>query len=168
MALFRRRRWPRAVAAVAVLAVVVAVAVALTRSPPKPAAVPEIVETAEPVPDPTPDSVALAAVLSASDATLRSYADKQVAADGVRVLSVPGPGAAWVGTSASDRVLVVIAGVGQSFAGIAAGTPVSFTGTVRLMDARSGFGKALGLGAADDAELERQRAYVEVTAFESA
>lgn len=166
MALFVRRRWPKVLAAVGVLAAVVALLVVMTRDdPPRGTADPEIVETAEPVPDPTPPSVSLETVLSAP--VLRPHAEKQVQAERVRVLSVPGPSAAWVGTP-SARVLVVVTGVGPSFSGVSPGARLSFTATVRLVDPRSGFGRALGLGAADDAELERRGGYLEVAAFETA
>lgn len=166
MALFVRRRWPKVLAAVGVLALVVLVVVLMTRdsSPARRAGSgdPEIVETGEPVPDPTLPAAGLAEVLTASDAELKTYAEQTVVADGESVLSVVGPSAAWLGNSPEHRVLIVMVGTAQTF-DFPAGTRLSFTGTVKRTS--SGFGKALGLTGADNAEFERQGTYVEVEAY---
>lgn len=165
MALFVRRRWPKVLAAVGVLALVVLVVVLMTRdSTPSARGTgdPDIVETGEPVPDPTLPSAGLAEVLTASDAELRTYAEQTVVADGESVLSVVGPSAAWLGNSPEHRVLIVMVGTAQTF-DFPAGTRLSFTGTVKRTS--SGFGEALGLTGADNAEFERQGTYVEVEAY---
>jgi hypothetical protein len=166
MALFVRRRWPKVLAAVGVLALVVLVVVLMTRdsspSPRSGTGDPDVVETGEPVPDATLPAGSLAAVLTASDAELKTYAEQTVVAEGEPVLSVVGPSAAWLGRSAQDRVLLVMVGTAQTF-DFPAGTRLSFTGTVKRTS--SGFGKALGLTGADNAEFERQGTYVEVEAY---
>jgi hypothetical protein len=168
MALFVRRRWTKVVAAVGVLAAVVLLVVLMTRDSPAPPVVArdtgdEVVETGEPLPDPTLPAVTMDALLTASDARLKTYDGYEVRAAGVRVQSVVGPSAVWVGDSAADRVFVLIASTEQSF-DVTAGTRLSFTGTVRL--AAPGVGRSLGLTGADVAYFERQGAYVEVTGYQ--
>lgn len=162
--MFRRRRWPRVLAAVAVAAAIGVPVWLVTRDSPAPVADdPEIIETASPIPDPTPSSVALATVLAAPDAKLRTYAESTVQADGVNVLSVVGPSAAWIGDTPADRVLIVLVGADAKGFAFAAGTAMTFTGAVRA--ATADFGTALGLMGADSAEFARQGAYVEVTDY---
>lgn len=158
MALFVRRRWPKVVAAVAVVG---ALAFGgwwlLVRDPaPKPPAplTEGDVETADPVPEPSPDTVAFDAVLSGD---LGRYEGHQTSATSVRVLSVVGPSAAWVGPSSTQRVLLVIVAT-EPFS-FQAGATVSFTGTVQRTT--PAFGRALGLSAAEAARLD---GYVEVSA----
>lgn len=168
MTLFVRRRWPKVVAAVGVLAVLAGVVAWLVTRDSDPAAsrIPDddvVLRTGDPVPDPTPPSVELAAVLAAPDARLTTYAEKTVDAPGVLVLSVVGPSAAWVGESTTDRVLIVLVSTTAKGFDFEPGVRLSFTGTVRK--AETGFGAALGLSGADNAEFERQRAYVEVDEY---
>jgi hypothetical protein len=164
MVMFRRRRWPWAVAAVAVLALGAGGYVA-TQDDPKPAAAPrdpEIVETAEPVPDPTLASVSFDALLGPD---IAAHDGEQVSASGAPVQFVVGPSAVWVGPSAERRVLVVIVGTGQTFDGVA-GARLSFTGVVTRSTLT--FVRELGISGEDEATYRRQGAYVEVTAYERA
>lgn len=166
MALFVRRRWPKVAAAVAVVLAIVLAVVLLTRSDSSDgdgALPPGIVETEEPVPDPTLDARPFDALLAASDADLKTYEDTAVSASSVAVQAVPGVSAAWVGPSAADRVLVVLVSPDQAFR-VPVGTPVSFTGTVRRAD--PAFAAALGVKGADLRELRRQGVYVEIDGFE--
>ena len=164
MTLFVRRRWPAVAAALAVVAAIV-LAVALLNRDSSPPGDPDVLETAEPLPTlSTPAPVPISTVLAAA-ADVKAYDDTNVTASSVNVLSVVGPSAVWVGDTAADRVLVVLVSTEKPFS-FAAGTALSFTGTVRLGSPE--FGKALGLTGADDAEYRRQGAYVEITSYEQA
>jgi hypothetical protein len=168
MALFVRRRWPKVLAALAAVAVLVVAVVVLTRpshdAAPPPFGAP--LQTSEPpgpvdTPSPTP-AVPLGALLTASDPELRTYADQAVSADGVRVYAPVGPSAAWVGSSAAERLLVVLVGADTPFR-VSSGTRLTFDGFVRTADASAA--KVFGLHGADAAELARQGVYVEVAAY---
>ena len=159
MALFVRRRWPKVLAAVGVLAALVLGGWWLLRDDsPEPTGDLAVVETAAPLPEPTLPSVTLDAVAASSDPA--RYVGSAVSATGTRVLSVVGPSAVWAGSSDTERVLVVIASTEQTFDGVTAGTSLTFTGEVRPSTAE--FGRALGLTAADARGLE---AHVEITAY---
>jgi hypothetical protein len=162
MALFVRRRWPRWVAAAAVLAALVAsgVGLAVRDDAPSPD---RVLETAEPLPaDTGPPPTPIADVLAASDARLRAYDGTPVGATSLPVLTYVSGSAVWVGTSSEQRVLAVLVTADKAFT-VKAGDRLTFTGTVRRV--APAFAKALGLAAADEAELIRQGAYVEVTDF---
>ena len=163
MALFVRRRWPKVVAAVGVLAVLVLAVVLLTRDDPsEPTGDLAVVETADPVPDPTLPGTSFDAVIRASDRDLQALVDHEVVATRAPVLSPVGPSAIWVGTSADDRVLVVLVATEKTFE-VPAGATVSFTGTVR--PSTGAFGRALGLLGKEAADFARQEAYVEITDY---
>ncbi|HVF04427.1 MAG TPA: hypothetical protein VNA20_06280 [Frankiaceae bacterium] len=173
MAMFVRRRWPWAVAAVGVVAVVVLAAVLLLRGGDDPAPAPgagtgdpDIVETAEPVPDPTSPSVALDALLVAPDAELARYADHELTANAVPVQSVVGPDAVWIGDSPEDRVLVVLTNADKPFGNDAGVTRLTFVGTVKPLS--PDFAKALGLSGADLREATAQRTFVEISDYQLA
>lgn len=167
--LFVRRRWPKVLAAVGVLGAIVLLVVLVTRdsSPSRlPGARPgdpEVVETAEPVPDPVLPSVALSTVLAASDTEIKTFAEQTVSATDVPVLGLVGPSAIWVGDSPEHRVLLVMVGTAQTFDGVEVGARLSFDGVVRRT--ARGFGRALGLRGADDTAFDRQGTYVEVEAY---
>lgn len=173
MALFVRRRWPLTVAAAGVVAVVALAAVLLLRGgndpAPGPAAGtgnPDIVETAEPVADPTSPSVALDALLVAPDAELVRYVDHALTASGVPVQSVVAPDAAWIGDSPENRVLVVLTNPDKQFGPDAGGTRLTFVGTVKPLSAD--FAEALGLSGADLREATAQRTFVEIPDYQAA
>jgi hypothetical protein len=169
MALFVRRRWPKVLAAVGVLGAIVLVVVLLTRdsSPSvRPGARPgdpDIVQTADPVPDPTLPSVALSTVLAASDTEIKTFAEQTVSGNDVPVLGLVGPSAIWIGDSPEHRVLLVMVGTAQTFDGVEVGARLSFDGVVRRT--ARGFGRALGLRGADATAFDRQGTYVEVEAY---
>jgi hypothetical protein len=169
MALFVRRRWPKVVAAVAVVLALGAGGWLLLRpdgSGPDAAPAPFATATSEqpgPVDTPPPPApVAMAALLTATDAELKTYADQAVEAAGVKVLSRVSPSVAWVGEGPATRVLLVLVGTERPFA-FAAGARLSFGGAVRL--AAPGASAGLGLTGADAAELARKGAYVEIETY---
>lgn len=168
MALFVRRRWPLwAGAAVVVATLVVGAVLYLTRSdnpPPRAGEFP--VASSEPpgpvdTPSPTPP-MSIAVALTAPDATLRTYAERDVTASRVPVLRRLGPSVAWVGTSEADRLLVVLVAVEHPFT-FGTGARISFDGALRKADAHTASG--LGLKGADATELAHQGVYVEVPAY---
>ena len=170
MALFVRRRWPKVAAAVAGVAALGLVVFLVVRDPssgaPSSRRTPgfdDLVEQPSLPPETTPPPIAVAAVLTAPDAELKTYADQPVAGTSVSVLAPVGPSAAWIGDSAEDRLLLVLVGVENPFA-FTAGDRVTFTGVVRH-GATAEFGTSLGLSAADAAAFAKQGAYVEVTGY---
>ena len=170
MALFVRRRWPKVAAAVVVVAALVAVVLLVaggdggggspraTRSP----GFDDILESPQSPPETTPPPVALPAVLTASDAELRTYTDQSVAATSANVLRPVGPSAAWLGDTDKDRVLLVLVATENPFE-FRAGDKVTFTGVVQRGTPE--FGKSLGLTGEDAAEFAKQGAYVEVSTY---
>lgn len=172
MAMFRRRRWPWAVAAVVVVAAVALTAFLLLRDddpPARPAAPtgdPDVVETADPVPDPTSPTVTLEALLAAPDARLARYANREVTATGVVVQAVVAPDVVWIGDSRERRVLVVLTNPDKPFAAGAKGTRITFTGTVKPLS--PDFAKAIGLTGADLREAVAQRTFVEIGGYDIA
>lgn len=170
MALFVRRRWPKVAAAVAVVAALAVGVFVLTRDDDgggrsgsrPPAGFDTVVEPGETPLETTPPPVALPAVLTASDAELRTYTDQQVAATSATVFRTIGPSAAWVGDDAENRVLLVLVAVENPFT-FKAGDRVTFTGVVQR--GTPDFGKSVGLTGADAAEFAKQGAYVEVTSY---
>lgn len=163
MALFVRRRWPKVLAAVGVLAVLVAGGWWLVRddSPDPPSGDLAVVETADPVPEPTLPSVALDLLASSPD--LGRYAGHAVSATDARVRSVVGPSAVWAEPPGGGRVLVVVVGTERTFDGVTAGTALTFTGEVRL--STRDFGRALGLTGDDADHFAEQGVYVEIETF---
>jgi hypothetical protein len=188
MALFVRRRWPsRVAAAVVVLALVALVwwlvagrdssepsAGKPAASGPGPTADPldvkayesELTPAADPPEGPeTPAPVALAAVLAASDAELKTYADQSVSAASVPVLRRIDPSTAWVGDDPAHRVLLLLSSPEHPFA-FEAGARLTFTGAARR--AGAGFGRQLGLTGEELADFDRQGTYVEVEQYTEA
>jgi hypothetical protein len=169
MALFVRRRWPKVAAAVAVVLAVVLVVFLLTRdsSPSGPSGARDpvfgdVVTPGETPAETTAPPVALPAVLTASDAELRTFTDQRVAATSANVLRPVGPSAAWVGDDDADRVLLVLVATEHPFE-FKAGDHVTFDGVVQRGTPE--FGTSLGLTGADAAEFAKQGAYVEVTTY---
>ena len=144
------------------LAAVVLAVVVMTRDtsskPAAPITGPDV-ETADPVPEPSPDTVALTSVATSAD--FERYESRKVTATSVKVLTVVGPSAAWIEPTAGRRVLLVLVGATEAFTA-KAGATVSFTGIVQR--AGPGFGEALGLSGADLQAFERQGGYVETDA----
>lgn len=162
MALFVRRRWPQVLAAVGVLAVLVAGGWWLLRDDaPEPTGDVAVVETADPVPEPTLPSVSLGVLATSPD--LGRYAGHAVSATDTRVQSVVGPSAVWVEPPGGGRVLVVVVGTERTFDGVTAGTALTFTGEVRL--STRDFGRALGLTGDDADQFAEQGGYVEIETF---
>lgn len=174
MALFVRRRWPKWVAAAAVVAALVWGAVWLVGGRDTgPSAAPRdpldvggyettftpAVEPSEPSPTP---AIAIEAVLLAPDAELKSYADQSVTATSVTVLRRVSASVAWIGDSPAARVLLLLVGTEHPFA-FGPGAKVTFTGTVR--PAGQGLGQQLGLSGEELADFERQGTYVEVETY---
>lgn len=112
-------------------------------------------ESAEPAADIGP-------MLVASDAALKGYAGQRVSAKSVGVLRRIGPSAIWVGTSAADRVLVLLVSTEHPFA-MDAGAKVTFTGAGAT--ASPNLGKELGLTGEELADFQRQGTYLEVTEY---
>lgn len=176
MAVFVRRRWPAVVAAVAVLALLGGLGTWLVTRDPSGRAAPNLspadpldasaydieVTPGETPPETTPTAIDIAALLTASDAELKTYADQRVAATSVRVLRRVGPSAAWIGTSETSRVLLFLVATEHPFT-FAPGAELTFTGTGML--ASPGFGRQIGLTGEELADFERQGTYVEVTEY---
>lgn len=175
MALFARRRWPWAAAAAVLVAAVVGLAFWLIaggdrEDEPYPVADPTdvgayetiLTPASDPPPYETPAPVAVAAVLTAPDAELKTFADQTVAATSVNVLSRVGPSVAWIGDDAANRVLLLLVGTEHPFA-FGPGAKLTFTGAVRT--ASKGLGQQLGLSGEDLKEFERQGTYVEVETY---
>ena len=174
MALFVRRRWPTWVAAAAAVALLAGGTYWLVegRGDGKhPVADPTDVGAYEtiltPAADPPesaepPPVVAVEAVLTASDAEVKTYADQTVTATSVPVLRRVNPSAAWIGDSPANRVLILLVATEHPFT-FGQGARVTFTGSARR--AGPGFGKDLGLAGEELADFERQGTYVEVTEY---
>jgi hypothetical protein len=165
----RRPTWLKALLALLVVAAIALVAILATRDGgSSPVAAPsfEPLPSSEPpgpvdTPSPPP-AVPMTALLTASDAELKTYDGQPVAASTVNVLARVGPSVAWVGQGAATRLLVVLVSTTDPFT-FSAGRRLSFSGTVRR--AAPGASKDLGLTGADAAELERQGVYVEIETY---
>lgn len=159
MALFVRRRWPKAVAAVGVAGALFLGGAWLTADdagrPTRPAGANAPLDTLP--------AVALDALLTAPDAELARYHEHRVTAPEVPVQRVVNRELAWIGESAADRVLVVLMSTDRPFR-FAAGTRLSFVGRVRPL--RPGYASVLGLRGDDLAEATGQATYVEVYEYE--
>ena len=161
MAHFAPRRWPKVAAAAAVLAVAAGGWLAFHDDRPHRTGLddPTVVEpavTPTETPSPTP-SLTLDAVLG----NPKGYVDQGVLATSAVVIERLGPSLAWVGTT-EQRVLLVLVATEHPFT-FSPGAHVSFIGTVRK--APKGFGRSVGLDAADAAEVEGQGTYVETESY---